>query len=204
MPDTPTAPGAGTARVPLLAVEDATGRAEQAGVPGVLAHLNIFRALLHAPPAAKATSDALLALLAGSHLDHRLRELVIMRIGWVTGSVYEWTQHWRVARDLGVSDEDLLAVRDWRGHEGFGPADRAVLAATDETLAGGPIAPATWAACEEHLPGPEALVELVLAIGLWQLVSGVLRSLEIPLEDGMAPWPPDGAAPAGASGGGGS
>lgn len=42
-----------------------------------------------------------------------MRELVIMRIGWVTGSVYEWTQHWGVATALGVDQADLLAVRDW-------------------------------------------------------------------------------------------
>ena len=39
------------------------------------------------------------------------------------------------------------------------------------------------------------LLELVSAIGLWRMVSGVLRSLEVPLEEGVSSWPPDGAAP---------
>jgi hypothetical protein len=55
-----------------------------------------------------------------------------MRIGWVTGSAYEWTQHWRVATTAGIPPEDILAVRDWRNSERLTPADRAILAATDE------------------------------------------------------------------------
>ena len=38
------------------------------------------------------------------------------------------------------------------------------------------------------------LLELVVAIGNWRLFSSLLRSLEVPLEEGVAPWPPDGEA----------
>ena len=37
--------------------------------------------------------------------------------------------------------------------------------------------------------------KLVIAIGNWRLFSALLRSLDVPLEDGVAPWPPDGRAP---------
>ena len=67
-----------------------------------------------------------------------------------------------------------------------------MLAATDETLAAGTISPETWAACETHMVGPESLLELAAAIGTRRLISSLLRSLEIPLEEGMDPWPPDG------------
>ena len=52
--------------------------------------------------------------IEASIIDARLRELIIMRIGWRQGSVYEWTQHWRVARMLEIPEEDLVAVRDWK------------------------------------------------------------------------------------------
>ena len=35
---------------------------------------------------------------------------MIMRIGWVTGSAYEWTQHWRVATTAGIPPEDILVA----------------------------------------------------------------------------------------------
>jgi alkylhydroperoxidase family enzyme len=121
-----------------------------------------------------------------------------MRIGWRTGSVYEWTQHWRVATDLGVPEADLLAARDSDAGSSssgaFGPLEQAVLAATDEALAGARIADATMAALREHLTD-HAIIELVAAIGTWSMVSTVLRSLDVPLEDGVSPWPPDGLAP---------
>ena len=186
-----------TTRLPLLDPEAARAAAREAGMPELMAELNIFRAYLHHPALARRLSDLLMDLLWKSSLDVRLRELVIMRIGWATGSEYEWTQHWRIARDLGVPEGDLLAVREWHAHDAFGPAERAVLDATDETLADGAVSSATWAACLEHVSDdPQVLLEVVTAIGLWRMVSGVLRSLDVPLEDGVASWPPDGRGPA--------
>jgi hypothetical protein len=78
-------------------------------------------------------------------------------------------------------------------------ADRAVLAATDETLERGAISADTWAQCAAALPSVEEQLELVSAIGAWRLISQVLRSLEVPLEEGVSPWPPDGASPPHAS-----
>lgn len=182
-------------RVVRLSVEDARVAASAAGVPELLAELSVFRVLLRHPPVAAALNTMLSTLLWNGTLDARLRELVIMRIGWRTGSVYEWTQHWRVARQLDVSEDDLLAVRDWPASDRFGAAERAVLAATDETLESGTITAQTWAACVAALPGEQQLLELVVAIGNWRLFSSLLRSLEVPLEDGVDPWPPDGHAP---------
>ncbi len=182
-------------RLPRLSLEAARAAAEQVGLQEQMADLNIFRVLLHQPKLAKAISDVLLTLLFRGKLDARLRELVIMRIGWATGSVYEWTQHWRIAQQLGVSEEDLLALRDWRASDRFDDADRAILAATDETLETGTISSETWKRCEEHLGSTEERLELVSAIGTWQFISAFLRSLEIPLEEGVTPWPPDGATP---------
>ena len=184
-------------RLPLLALIDAKEAASGAGVPEIAAELNVFRVWLHHPALAKWLSDLLMGLLWQGRLDARLRELVIMRLGWSTGSVYEWTQHWRIALGVGVDEADLVAVRDWRGSDRFGEAERAVLAATDETVEHGAISAATWQSCVTHVSDdPQVLLELVSAIGLWRMVSGVLRSLEVPLEEGVASWPPDGQAPA--------
>jgi alkylhydroperoxidase family enzyme len=185
------------ARVPRLSHDETAAAAEQVGLPIYLADLDIFRVLFRHPPLARAFNDLLAQLLLKNQLDGRLRELVIMRIGWQTGSVYEWTQHWRIARGLGVAADDLLAVRDWRASDRFGPAERAVLAATDDVLADGMIGSGTWAACAAELRSAEERLELVAAIGGWLMTSTMLRSLEVPLEDGVEAWPPDGRAPEG-------
>ena len=183
------------ARVELLSVEEARKVAAEAGLPEPFAELSIFRLLLRRPQTARALGDLLVSLLFRGELDHRLRELVIMRIGWATGSDYEWTQHWTIAQErFGVTAEELLAVRDWRTSHCFGAAERAVLAATDETLETGTLSAEAWERCQAHLDS-EACIELVAAIGTWRLVSQLTRSLEIPLEQGIDSWPPEGEAP---------
>jgi len=184
------------ARIPLLPVDEAKAAADEAGVPDYMAELSIFQTLLNHPQFAGPFNDLLATMLWHGALDRRLRELVIMRIGWLTECNYEWTQHWRVASRLGVSAEDLLGVRDWRSHNGFGPTERAVLAATDDVVRDGVVSAANWADCERELGGDKTvLIELVTVIGAWRMVSSILQSLEVPLEEGVAAWPPDGRSP---------
>jgi len=185
-----------SARVPKLPLDEAKAASDEAAVPNYMAELNIFQVLLNHPPLARANNDLLATMLWHGALDPRLRELVIMRIGWLTACDYEWTQHWRVASRLGVTREDLLGVRDWQGFDGFGPTERAVLAATDDVVRDGAVSAASWAACERELKcDTTVLVELVTAIGAWRMVASILHSLQVPLEDGVASWPPDGQSP---------
>lgn len=182
-------------RIALLAPEEAKAAAEAIGLPVFMADLAVFQMMLNHPPLAKALNDLLSTLLWNSKLDARLRELIIMRLGWSYGSDYEWTQHWRVARGIGMSEEDILGVRDWRSYEPYTPADRAVLAATDETMEIGTITDETWSQCVAHVGGTEELLEMVIAIGNWRMFASLLRSLRVPLEEGVASWPPDGKIP---------
>lgn len=185
-----------TARVPKLPLEEAKAAADEAAVPDYMAELSIFQVLLNHPTLARAINDLLATMLWHGALDPRLRELMIMRIGWLTACDYEWTQHWRVASRLGVTPEDLLGVRDWQSHDQFGPAERAVLAATDDVVRDGAISTASWAVCEREFQGnATVLVELVTAIGAWRMVASILQSLNVPLEEGVSSWPPDGRSP---------
>lgn len=183
------------ARIPMLAADDAKAAAAAAGIPEMMSDLSVFRVLLRHPTVTGPLAHLLMTLLFEGKLDPRLRELVIMRLGWRTGSVYEWTQHWRASMSIGMSEAEVLGVREWQRYDGYSPADRAVLAATDETLDNGTISPETWAACAAHVGGPEELIELVVAIGNWRMFSSLLRSLDVPLEDGVEAWPPDGRRP---------
>jgi len=187
---------ASRARVPILSLDESRAAADAAGVPAELADRNLFRALLACPGLAKGINDLLYSLLFGASLSDRHRELIIMRIAWATGSDYEWTQHWQVAQSaFGCDPEDLQAVRDWRRSSRMDATDRAVLAATDDTLETGRVGAQTWAECERHLDGPKARIELVAAIAAWRLISEIACSLEIPLETGTPSWPPDGTSP---------
>ncbi len=184
-----------TAKIETLSIEESVRRAEEVGILPKLAELNIFRTLLRHPKLAKVVSELLMMLLSdGNQLDARLRELVIMRIGWVTACDYEWTQHWPIAKLFGLTEEELLAVRDWTNADCLTAADKAVLAATDDTLAQGRISAQTWNDCLQELEQPEILLELCVAIGAWRMISQLARSTGVELEEGVDSWPPDGAA----------
>lgn len=183
-------------RLPRIDQDTARALASEAGIPDGFADLAIFQVLLAQPRLAGHYADLLTTLLFRSSFDAKLRELVIMRLGWATGAVYEWTQHWPIALRAGLSEAEVLGVRDWESHAGFGPAERAVLAATDDVLRDGAVSAATWDLCVAHVSAePRDLLELVSSIAWWRMISTVLRSLRIPLEDGVEPWPPDGLAP---------
>ena len=184
------------ARIPMLDVDDARAAAARVGVPEGMADLSVFKVLLRHEDLAARVNGLLHQLLWNGALDARRRELIIMRIGWRQGSLYEWTQHWRVARMLEISEDDLVAVRDWKGSDRFDRADRAVLAATDETLGQGAISGRTWSEIEVTVPDERARLEVVIAIANWSMFAQLLRSLEVPLEEGVDSWPPDGAVPA--------
>ncbi|MCP3984803.1 MAG: carboxymuconolactone decarboxylase family protein [bacterium] len=188
-------------RVEMLSPEDAAGAASRVDLHELIPKLNIFRTILRRPRTAKAVSDLILSLMFEAELEHRLRELVIMRIGWVTGSEYEWAQHWPLAQEMfGCTSEELVALRSWRGSDLFDERDRIVLGATDELLETGDLSDEGWARCEAAL-GREASIDLVSAVATWRLVSILARGLRVPLEEGRDSWPPDGkASPAEARG----
>jgi alkylhydroperoxidase family enzyme len=186
-----------SARIEPLDLDAARAAAHQVGIPEHFAELSVFRVALRSPNVAAALHGMLDQLLFQGTFDARRRELVIMRLGWCTGSVYEWTQHWRVAGLLGVDPDDVLAVRGWLASDRFDPTDRAVLAATDEILTWGSITDETWTDCASLLDEPQ-LVELVAIIANWRLFATILLTLRVSLEDGVDPWPPDGQHPPGA------
>lgn len=182
-------------RIEMLSPEASLEMARQLDMHEPIARLNIFRTLFHRPKTAKAISDLLLSLLMDSEIGHRRRELIIMRIGWVTGSEYEWTQHWPLAQEFfECNAEELLALRgDWGVAECFDETDRAVLTATDELLETGDLCDETWEACYKGL-GRDAAIDMVAATATWLLISKLARGLRVPLEDGVEGWPPDGKA----------
>jgi alkylhydroperoxidase family enzyme len=179
--------------IPLLSVEEAKRRAQEAGISEQFAALNLFRAMLHNPTVAAPAAMLLSTLLFDGKLDRRVRELIILRIGWRCGSEYEFCQHVGVARRLKIRDVDILGVRDPDRCASYSELDRTIIRMTDELLDDCEVKPATWDALEKAFP-PEQLVEMLLAVGNWRMLAVFLNGAKIPLEPGVPSWP-EGRAP---------
>lgn len=125
-----------------------------------------------------ARRDLLGLLQSGRKLDPKLRELAILRTGIVGDSKFEYSQHLKVARMVGVSEEKLGAIKGWTTSELFLPVERAVMAAADEILSRNLVEDATFAALQQHLSDAEIL-ELFVVIGLWRMHGLIVRALHL-------------------------
>ena len=170
-------------RVSMVSLERARELGEAMGMPARRTQSEAFRTVANNPGVARVAFSQLVQLLENNKFDTRLRELMIMRIAWATGSAYEWTQHWRVATTAGIPPEIILAVRDWRNSERLTQADKAILNATDECLAGKSISDATWAELAKYVADPAQQVEFIIAMGNCMIFSLLFRNLRIPLAD---------------------
>jgi alkylhydroperoxidase family enzyme len=116
-------------------------------------------------------------------LSPRLRELALTRTGFGAGSQFVFSQHCKAARRAGVTDEQLEAIPAWPISESFSPAERAILAYTDElVLADGRVQDATFAALGEHLDEVE-IIELTYAVASYKLHALMCRALRLEYDD---------------------
>lgn len=131
---------------------------------------------------AMAHRDLLMLLQPGRRLPAELRELAILRTGIVGDSRFEYSQHLKVARGVGVPEAKLSALKGWVTSDLYTPAERAVMAATDEILARNLVEDATFAELRKHLPEP-AILELFVVIGLWRMHGLIVRALHLEYDD---------------------
>jgi alkylhydroperoxidase family enzyme len=183
--------------LPPLASDLAHTAAAESGVPEILANVNLFRVLLRNPGAARVIASVIKEITMGGTLDARLKELAILRVGWRMGAMYEWSNHVPIARRTGVTDDEILAVREGPDDARLDPGAQAVLAVVDEALDEHIVAPSTLAAARAALQDDSALMELLVLPGLYRTIATVLQTLDVPLEEGREEWPPDGVKPAG-------
>jgi alkylhydroperoxidase family enzyme len=150
--------------------------------------LNIFRTLANHPKLTKRWLVFGNHVLGRNTLAPRERELVILRIGWLCRSGYEWGQHVRIAKDSGLRDDEIARVARGADAPGWSELDRALLRATDELHADAFISDATWQALSAHLDTQQRM-DLVFTVGQYNLVSMALNSFGVQPEPGLARLP---------------
>ncbi len=151
--------------------------------------INLFRALVHSPNAARGWSTIGNYIRHGSKLDPRLREMAILQVGYLARAPYEWSHHIKIGHDFGVSDDDIHAlIAETEGRAtSLNPFDKAVLKAAREMAIDLAISDATFATLRQKLDN-EVLTDLVLTIAFYCAVVRVLATMQIDVEDEYAPY----------------
>ncbi len=148
--------------------------------------LNIFATLAHHPALMRRWMVFATHVLSKSTLTPRDRELVILRIGARCHSQYEFSQHAIIARRSDITDEEIEATKQALDAHAWSTKDAALLRAADELHDDALVSDATWATLTAEL-SVEQVLDVIFAVGNYNLVSMVLNSTGVQLDEGVPP-----------------
>ncbi|OBG00222.1 carboxymuconolactone decarboxylase [Mycobacterium sp. 852014-52450_SCH5900713] len=140
---------------------------------------NALSTLAHHPALAKAFLRFNVHLLTSSTLPVRIRELAILRVAHRRECAYEWSHHVRMAKDAGITDDEIAAVERGESADEF---DRAVIAGVDELEAKSQLSDETWAALGERLNDQQRM-DFVFTVGCYALLAMAFNTFGVQLEN---------------------
>jgi alkylhydroperoxidase family enzyme len=141
--------------------------------------INVYKLLLHSPALAETWFAHNNAVRWKTELDGRLREMVIVRIGFVTKVAYIVRQHVpELAVAEGLTLEECEALKDWQSSTLFGARDRAVLAYSDAMTRDIQVSDTVFHEVAEFF-SERQIIDLTLLIGTYNMHARVFQALEI-------------------------
>ena len=173
-------------RVNVPGVEPPLAKARVEPVPGD--GLAVSRTLARHPKLSQVRARRANFINRVSKLSPRHREMLILRIGWICRSEYEWAQHVGSvgrARDHGLEPIWIAQGAEAPGWDGF---ERTILRAVDELFHDTGISDATWAALAARYD-TELLMSAVFTASSYRATSMVLNALGVQLDPGDERFP---------------
>jgi 4-carboxymuconolactone decarboxylase len=122
-----------------------------------------------------------------STLSPRVREMLILRIGWRCQSAYEWAAHAPAGRRAGLTDDQIRMLAR-SGYDGWSAADAAIVRAADELFDNDTISDATWMVLDEQFDEKQ-LLDVLITTGGYRMVSMVLNTFGVPAEPNSETFP---------------
>lgn len=173
-----------TPRVAPLTREQAS--AEQQAMLASRPDFNIYKTLAHNVRLYERWTPLGRFLLNGTSLPAREREIVILRMGWLCQSEYEWSQHARIGQaQAGLSAQEIRRIAQGPGAAGWSDFERTLLTMVDELRYEAQLSDATWRALRERY-SLEQTLEALFTAAQYQLVSMALNSLGVQLDPSLA------------------
>jgi len=127
-------------------------------------------------------------ILGKSSLPAREREILILRIGWLCQSEYEWGQHVKIGKENGLTDDEIQGIMDGPDSNRWNKFDATLLRAVDELYYDSFISDPTWKTLTERY-NIHQLLDLVFTVGQYNLVSMALNTIGVQLEEGTKGFP---------------
>ncbi|MCW8194556.1 carboxymuconolactone decarboxylase family protein [Proteobacteria bacterium 005FR1] len=144
---------------------------------------NLYKTLVHHVELYNHWSPLGRVLLNASTLPARDREIIMLRMGWLCQSEYEWAQHARIAtaENIGMTAEEIHRIAAAPDAKEWTPFERTLMDMVDELRYEAMISDETWLALRARYSEQEVMDALFTA-AQYQLVSVVLNSTGIQLD----------------------
>jgi alkylhydroperoxidase family enzyme len=146
---------------------------------------NVFVTFVRNPPADRLRGPINQHILNSTTLSVRQRETLLMRIGVLCRSEYEWAAHSRLGRRAGMTDADVARIVDGPESGGGDPLEVALIRATDELYRNDRVSDETWAALAKGLDTKQ-LLDMLIAVGGYRATSMAINSAGVQLDANMA------------------
>jgi alkylhydroperoxidase family enzyme len=147
--------------------------------------LNIYKTLAHHPELFSRWSGLGRFLLNGSSIPARHREMLMLRMGWLCQSEYEWSQHSRIATaSAGMTDAEIHRIAEGPQAPGWTTFERTLLRIVDELRYDAVVSDQTWTALRQEYDD-QKMMEALYTAAQYQLVSMLLNSFGVQLEPGI-------------------
>jgi 4-carboxymuconolactone decarboxylase len=139
----------------------------------------VYKLLLHAPPLAQAWLNLISTARFKTELDGRMREIVIIRVGYLNRTDYVVKQHVpELSAPEGLSKQECDALADWQNSRFFNSRERAALAYADAMTRDIAVPDAVFDALRPHFSARQ-IVELTVLIGIYNMHTRVFTALAI-------------------------
>ena len=129
-------------------------------------------------------------VLFESQFDAVLRELIILRVGYLSKCAYEEYQHRGLAKQLGLTDAQIEAALSATPGAPLTERERTLLHFADEVILNVRPSDAALEGARRYLSDVE-IFETLYIIGNYMFLARVLETSGIPLDDGVIVSNPD-------------
>ena len=147
-----------------------------------LAPLNIFKMMAHSGGMIGKYIRLGNAILTKSDLDPVLREIAILRVGYISEATYETYQHERIGRDVGMSDDLIAKVKEGPSAPGFTDKEQLVMNYTDDLVHNVRASDETFNPLKDHFSIRE-IQELTLTVGFYMMTCRFLETFDVDIEE---------------------
>jgi alkylhydroperoxidase family enzyme len=148
---------------------------------------NVLGTLAHHPALTRAFHTFNGHVQFASTLSTRQRELIVLRVAHRRHAEYEWVQHVIQGRDAGLTDDEILRVREGAEAPGWTPLEAAMLQAVDELVADAVVSDDTWGALAAELD-VQQLLDLVFTVGAYEVLAMAIKSCGVQLDEDLIPF----------------